>query len=258
MNLFLQPVLVKGQQAQETEVYVIAHRGGVVDENHAENSRAAILSAIERGYWMIEVDIRETRDGRAILHHDADFRRFYNDPRRVEEVNWDEIQELSSEINGERPILFSEAAALAEGRTRLMLDVKGNDLSEGFYREIEKALIDNRLLGTTFILSSAQAKEYFYDRTSHSIGFNGLLEAENAGEDVSSRYHLFMLASQLTEEMIQKAGEMNVVVIAAVNEFRYVQAGEDTWEGAKRDVNRLLGLGVRYYQIDSVYEPLFK
>ncbi|TVQ04548.1 MAG: hypothetical protein EA359_06085 [Balneolaceae bacterium] len=256
--LSLQPEMLKGQQPENPDVFLIAHRGGVVDEDHAENSRAAMLSAIERGYWMLEVDIRETRDGRAILHHDADFLRFYNDPRRVEEMDWNEIKQLRSYIDGDRPILFSEAAELAAGRTKLMLDVKGNDLSEGFYREIEEALIRHGLVETTYILSSAQAKEYFYDRTSHSIGFNGMVEAANAGEDVSGRYHLFMLASQLTEEMIKKADELNVVVVAAVNEFRYVQAGQDTWEGAKQDVERLLSLGVQYYQIDSVYEPLFK
>ncbi len=256
--LSLEPVTVKGQQSQNPEVYLIAHRGGVVDENHAENSRASILSAIERGYWMLEVDIRETRDGRPILHHDTDFRRFYNEPRRVEEMNWDEIKQLRSEIDGDRPILFSEAAELAGGHTRLMLDVKGNNFSEGFYREIEEALIHNNLLETTFILTGRQAQDYFGDRTSHSISFNRLMEAADAGEDVSRKYHLFMLASQLTEEMVQKAGELNVLVVAAVNEFRYVQAGEDTWEGAKRDVERLLTLGVQYYQIDSMYEALFK
>jgi glycerophosphoryl diester phosphodiesterase len=256
--LFLQPETVKGQQPHHPEVNLIAHRGGVVDENHAENSRASILTAIERGYWMLEVDIRETRDGRAILHHDTDFSRFYNDPRRVEEMDWDEIKLLRSDIDGERPILFSEAAGLAADRIRFMLDVKGNELSEGFYREIEEALNHNNLMETTFILSSAQAKEYFHERTSHSINYNGLLEAAEAGEDVSNSYHLFMLASRLTEEMVRKASELGVVVVAAVNEFRYVQDGKDTWEGAKRDVERLLGFGVQYYQIDSVYEPLFK
>ncbi|TVQ66391.1 MAG: hypothetical protein EA360_06025 [Balneolaceae bacterium] len=253
----LLPNSVTGQQPGVPDVYLIAHRGGVVDEEHAENSRAAILTALERGYWMLEVDIRETRDGRAILHHDVDFQRYYHDPRRVEEMDWKQIKQLRSDIDGARPLLFSEAAELVAGRARLMLDVKGNDLSEGFYREIEEALIRNGLLETTFILSGRQATEYFHDRTSHSISYTRLLDAAEAGEDVSRRYHLFMLASQLTEEMIQKADELNVLVVAAVNEFRYDQANVDPWEGAQKDIERLLRLGVKHYQIDSMYEPLF-
>jgi hypothetical protein len=47
---------------------LIAHRGGIVDESHAENSPGSIEAAIKRGYWMLEVDIRRTRDGEPILH----------------------------------------------------------------------------------------------------------------------------------------------------------------------------------------------
>lgn len=245
------------QERHSTEVFLIAHRGGVVDEDHAENSRASILAAIERGYWMLEVDIRETKDKRAILHHDADFQRYYNDSRRVEEMTWEEIKQLRSEIDGARPILFSEAAELAAGQVSLMLDVKGNDLSTEFYQEIETALIENDLLESTFILSGRQATEFFHGRASHSISYSRLLEAVERGEDVSNRYHLFMLASQLNEEMIQKANELDVLIVAAVNEFRYHQANVDPWEGARKDIERLLGLGVKHYQIDSMYEPLF-
>src|SRR5688572_16882286 len=51
---------------------LIAHRGGVVEDKNPENSPSAIEEAISRGYWMIEVDIRETKDGIAIAQHDPD------------------------------------------------------------------------------------------------------------------------------------------------------------------------------------------
>ena len=240
------------------DVYLIAHRGGVVDKDHAENSRAAVISAIEQGYWMLEVDIRETRDSRAILQHDSDFTRYYNDSRAVSEMSWDEIRQLESSVDGERPILFREVAKLAAGRTRLMLDVKGNEFSDTFYREIEEALVEYDLLESVYVLSGRQAQEYFSEQTSHSANFERVMEAAEAGEEVNRKYHLFELASNLNEEMIRQADKLGVTVVAAVNEFRYVQAGEDVWEGAKRDVNRLLELGVKHYQIDSVYEPLFE
>ena len=240
------------------DVYLIAHRGGVVDDHHAENSRAAAVSAIERGYWMLEVDIRETRDNRAILQHDVDFTRYYNDNRKVSEMAWDEIKKLKSTIDGERPILFREVAELASGNTSLMLDVKGNEFSEAFYREIEETLLEFNLLESAYVLSGRQAQEYFSERASHSANFNRVIEAAQDGENVSRNYHLFELASNLTEEMVRAAEELNVTVVAAVNEFRYVQAGEDTWEGAKRDVEHLLEIGVKHYQIDSMYELLFE
>ncbi len=53
------------------DMRLIAHRGGVVDAERPENSAEAITAAIERGYWMIEVDVRRTKDGEPVLHHDS-------------------------------------------------------------------------------------------------------------------------------------------------------------------------------------------
>jgi glycerophosphoryl diester phosphodiesterase len=60
---------------------LIAHRGGIVDDIHAENSRGSIEEAIKRGYWMIEVDVRATLDGEPVLQHDATLERFYGASR---------------------------------------------------------------------------------------------------------------------------------------------------------------------------------
>ena len=54
-------------RAAEQPVRLIAHRGGIVGDEFAENSPASVEAAIKRGYWMIEVDIRRTKDGRAII-----------------------------------------------------------------------------------------------------------------------------------------------------------------------------------------------
>ena len=109
---------------------------------------------------------------------------------------------------------------------------------------------------TTFILGGNQAKSYF-NEAYHSIDYENLMRAVANGEDVSSKYYLFMLASQLDENKIQKAFKLNVTVVAAVNEFRYLNDGKDAYEHAKQDVDRLLALGVTHFQIDSIYEHYF-
>lgn len=40
----------------------------------------------------------------------------------------------------------------------------------------------------------------------------------------------------------------------ALNTFRYRMAGVDDQQGAADDASRLLALGVRHFQIDSIYE----
>src|SRR5262249_23480542 len=74
-----------GSAAVSPDYKLIAHRGGIVDDQHPENSPGSLQTAIARGYWMVEVDIRRTKDGEAVLQHDANFQRFYGDPRNIED-----------------------------------------------------------------------------------------------------------------------------------------------------------------------------
>ena len=52
--------------------HLIAHRGGVVEDKFPDNSAAALAAAVARGYWGIEIDIRETKDGVLVMQHDPD------------------------------------------------------------------------------------------------------------------------------------------------------------------------------------------
>ncbi len=49
---------------------LIAHRGGIVEGKYDEFDPASIQAAIDQGYYMLEIDVRETRDGVLIVHHD--------------------------------------------------------------------------------------------------------------------------------------------------------------------------------------------
>jgi len=64
-------------------IAVIAHRGASID--HAENSPSAIRRARECGADFIEVDVRMTRDGGIVVHHDPDLLRSAGIPKRVSE-----------------------------------------------------------------------------------------------------------------------------------------------------------------------------
>ena len=255
--LLILPGHLHGQENGELKANLIAHRGGVVDEHRAENSASAIQEAIKRGYRKLEVDIRKSRDGQIIVHHDPTFEKDYDHSGAVAEMDWSEIKQLRSKKDGHRPLLFEEVAQLAEGQVGLMLDVKGNDYGEDYYKKIEQVLDRYNLLPDTFVLSGSEAQEYFKNKASLSAGFDTLIEESNNGVDVKDEYHLFELGSNLDQSMIEKANKLGVTVVAAINVFRYRQAGTDVWEGARKDVERLMDLGVRYYQVDSFYEPLF-
>src|ERR1044072_5831991 len=74
--------------------YLIAHRGGVVDSTNSENSLSALQDAVERGYWMVESDMRVTKDSVLIILHDNNLKRFYGVDKPVSAMTWDKISKL--------------------------------------------------------------------------------------------------------------------------------------------------------------------
>lgn len=238
-------------------VHLIAHRGGVVDERRAENSRAAILAALEQGYWMLEVDIWRTRDGVPVLHHDATLQRYYNDPRRVADLTWDEFRALRARTDGAPPLSFDECCALISGKARLMLDVKGGDHPDAFYASLEESLTRHGLLRETWTLGADRMKPRFWGKIWMSANRQGIRAAAARGEAVGRHYFCFELGRLMDDDAIALCRQHNVTPVAALNTFRYHEEGIDPAAGSRRDAERLLRLGVRHFQIDSIYAPLF-
>src|SRR5690606_19705367 len=113
----------------QNKYHLIAHRGGVVDKQTAENSIAALKKASKTGYWMVEIDLRLTRDSVLIIHHDSNFKRYYGVDRAVSEMDWDEIKKLKGDM-GNKVLSFKEALKFCQKNDlQVMVDnkIKGFD-----------------------------------------------------------------------------------------------------------------------------------
>lgn len=66
---------------------IVAHRGYWKTEGSAQNSMAALQLAHRTGVWGSECDVRITRDGVVVVHHDARI-----DGRRIEETDYRDLQ----------------------------------------------------------------------------------------------------------------------------------------------------------------------
>lgn len=240
------------------DMHLIAHRGGVVDAHRPENSAGAITAAIERGYWMIEVDVRRTKDGEPILHHDPTLQRYYGDSRRPEELTSTEIKMLRANPAGGSPLHFEQACALCNGKMRLMLDLKGSDWPKEFYNRLLRIMEEQRIPTPIYSLGGARIKPLFDGRVMVSANRKALAAAAERGENVRHDYFLFELGSDLDEDAVALCRKLQVVPVAAINTFRYTMAKRDATLGPAEDVAKLRRLGVSYYQIDSRYEGLFE
>ena len=103
--------------AYSTWVDITAHRGD--SANAPENTMAAIKMANENGADIIEIDVRQTKDGQYILMHDENLKRTTGVNERVGVLDYEYISTLdagsyfSEEFTGERIPTLEEVIAYA-------------------------------------------------------------------------------------------------------------------------------------------------
>lgn len=107
-------------------VLVAAHRAQ--SEKHPENSVSAIREMITIGVDIVELDIRETKDGVLVIMHDKSVDRTTTGKGLVAETNWRDLRKLRLLYNGkpteERIPTFKEILNIVKGNIMLDIDYK--------------------------------------------------------------------------------------------------------------------------------------
>jgi glycerophosphoryl diester phosphodiesterase len=102
----------------------IAHRGlhdaaaGLI-----ENTAGAVRAATEAGYG-IEVDLQVSRDGEAMVHHDADLGRLTEGSGRLDALSAEELKRVAYRGSGERMMTLGELCDLVGERATLLVELK--------------------------------------------------------------------------------------------------------------------------------------
>ena len=158
---------------------VIGHRGGAALA--PENTLAAIRAGLDSGADGVEIDVRLTRDGVAVLSHDPDVARTTSGTGRVGDLSSREVQALGIptldealavvptdrllivEVNGTpwdpghdptEPAARVAAATLASGPPRRVVVSSFNPFALAVVREISPELRTAVLTSTAFDLAS--------------------------------------------------------------------------------------------------------
>ncbi len=76
-----------------TKVTITAHRGA--SEDAPENTLAAFDKAIEQGADVVELDVRQTKDGEVVVMHDESLKRTCGVNKKVGKLTYDKILECS-------------------------------------------------------------------------------------------------------------------------------------------------------------------
>jgi hypothetical protein len=244
-----------------TEAYsqtyrLIAHRGGVVDSVHAENSMPALEAAIKQGYWMVELDLRLTKDGVLILHHDKTFKKYFGVDKPATAMTWSEISKLRNKRGGSRVITLEEALRTCRGKMQVMIDNKiaGNDtiMFSGLVHLLKKY----KLLEQALMIGTDESTEYFTGKIKLSCTRKQLEENKKKPGYKPDHYYLFGNADNMTADDVVWAGKEGIMVVGVINRYRY-RDSKDPDKDISADVETLKSWGVKNFQIDSEFAHYF-
>jgi len=101
---------------------IIGHRG--CDEGKFDNTIAAFLKAVELGAEMVEFDIRKTKDGVLMVHHDAEIFNY-----RIKAYDFDFLKRHAANQGLEIATLEEVLKAL-EGKIKLVAEIKERGFEE--------------------------------------------------------------------------------------------------------------------------------
>jgi glycerophosphoryl diester phosphodiesterase len=253
-------------RTRTSDFSLIAHRGGVVEDKFPDNSMAALTGALHRGYARLEVDVRESRDGRAVMRHDRDLRAYYGLERNVDELTWAELRSLRTRGGQHRLLSFEEVTSACKDKIQLMVDVKGPH-SPALPRLLETVLRQQGMLENTYIIGTSAARRHFTGKALVGYPYVKLL-ARVATRGARQRFFLFDEGRRLSNRRLRWARALGMKIVPSVNVFHYEEsaaiAGTPASErpalvlaAARAEIKRLKANGLREFQIDSEFDGWF-
>ncbi|GGW23380.1 glycerophosphoryl diester phosphodiesterase [Arenibacter certesii] len=131
-------------------VLVAAHRA--TNDNYPENSLGAIKESILIGVDIVELDIRQSKDGELVIMHDRTLDRTTTGSGNVEDYTLKELKKLllmhMDSVSTEHIPTFEEVLQLTKGKILLDIDFKLEDMAsiEKTYALIQKYGMENQIL----------------------------------------------------------------------------------------------------------------
>jgi len=123
-----------------------AHRGG--SQERPENSLAAFVHAVELGYVDLETDVRGTRDGVAVVHHDATLNRTTDAGGRLMDLAWSTIR--GARIHGVEPIARIEELFEQFPDRHVTVDAKDDAAADALVAAIDRTRRHHAITLTSF------------------------------------------------------------------------------------------------------------
>lgn len=203
----------------DDKLMVCAHRGNHLDA--PENSLKSISDAINNGVGMIELDIRQTKDGKLILMHDATIDRTTNGSGNVNDYLLKELDQFNlykknGTLTNERIPSLKEALQLARGKIFIDLDVKIES-----YAKLYKVINQYGMLGQSmFTVNKISDGNTLISSNSKSIIFPIIRSQTDYNNYINANLNIAIMQFNSTalkdKELIESAKNANISIFGNI------------------------------------------
>ncbi|NRF39580.1 glycerophosphodiester phosphodiesterase family protein [Pedobacter foliorum] len=240
------------EHAPTFDYKLIAHRGGVVDSVTAENSLGALNKAVKRGYSMVEIDLRLTKDGVLITNHDRNLKRSFGMDADVSSMTWNQMSKLKG-TKGNKILRFEDVLNYCKGKLQIMIDNKidGNDTL--LFAKVIDLLKKYNLYDNALMIGTDESTEFFTGKIKLSCTRKQLEENMLKPNYRSSNYFLF--SDSISKADFEWAHQHNILAVGVINSWALKSS--DAMQEAKMQADKLKSSGLLWFQIDSTYDHLF-
>jgi len=244
----------EGVRAQASSDYrLIAHRGGVVDSLTAENSLQALQKAVEKGYWMVEVDLRLTKDSVLVTHHDRDFKRYYGVDKTLASMNWAEVQQLKGNKDNQ-VLLFEEVLKFCrDNNLNVMVDNKISGFDSLLFTQVFELVKQYELNEQAMMIGTTASTPFFTGKIKLSCTRSQL--EENMRKEGYDPSHYYLFSRNISKEDAGWAADNDILAVGVINSWAI--KSDDPMATARKKADQLKAVGVRVFQIDSVFDIFF-
>jgi glycerophosphoryl diester phosphodiesterase len=250
---------------QQKKIMVIAHRGGVVDKTHSENSFGALDEAVRRGYTHVEVDARLTKDGRLVSFHNDNMKSETGVDSNISDLTLEEIKKIPLSRSHEQIPTLDEFCARCANRIKVMVDLKGTSdrFLARYTKQLEHTLQSHGLLESALIIidqfpvnNQEKIADYFLGKALLSWRSNLLYTKLMWPHlpDLAKYRFVFNGPVELTKSEVEGFHALGMTIIPSVNTQDYNPLTSDPLKRGQEDIQKMLDLGVDGLQIDSVYD----
>ncbi len=226
----------------QTGAIVEGHRGN--SSQQLENTEASFLDAINNGADYVELDVTRTQDNVLVISHSAKMD-IGSDILYVPDHTYDELLQYTfydrdrEYFTDQKLLTLDQAIDLANGRTKLNIEIKRADNEDGYIQQILDVINNHNFINQCTIASGKY--EYIKQVEEANPDYNTIyLTNSNYGDFENLNFDSFSI-------------EQGAVTKSIVNRVHLAGKTVHSWTlSNEREVQRMINMGVDYLIVDNV------